>query len=311
MRSLLLAAIRPLVIRIGDGAVHRKMRKRQQRKEKWQAEGRATWNARLPPARSTEKDSLDVGGRGGGVDVSTQQQSPFFTKLPLEIRRLIYTYALGGEQLELELVDEILDEKRYKRAPFRLKCPSAQRLLAFPKSCKMVYMEAVQFIYTSNTFLIPDITAYFCFQRLLPTYFFQAIQSVHLTWAHPEAREMFNFLDGIPPYDVSSWKQTWQEISKMKGLKYVRVNMVINAPYVIAEYEELLFSPLAAVQGVEEIEVYVSWEEHGQADEEGRGRVWPFTLRRGVESLAWVRCERGLGWQPGWKVVVNFKEAEG
>lgn len=239
--------------------------------------------------------------------MSTQQQSLFFTKLPLEIRRLIYTYALGGERLQLELVDELVDEKGYERAPFRLTCLSAQRLLAFPKSCKMVYMEAVQFIYTSNTFLIPDITAYFCFQRLLPTYFFQAIQSIHLDWAHPEAREMFDFLNGIPPYDVSSWNQTWQEISKMKGLKYVRANIVVNAPYVIAAYEELLFSPLAAVQGVEEIEVYVSWEEHGQADEEDRGRVWPFTLRRGVTSLAWVPRERGVGW----KVVVNFKEAEG
>ena len=83
----------------------------------------------------------------------------------------------------------------------------------------------------------------------------------------------------------------------MKGLKYVRVNMAINAPYVIAAYEELLFSPLAAVQGVEEIEVCVSWEEHGQADEEDRRRVWPFTLRRGIASLAWMLYERGVGWQ--------------
>ena len=97
---------------------------------------------------------------------------------------------------------------------------------------------------------------------------------------------MFDILVGIPPYDVSSWNQTWQEISKMKGLKYVRVDMVIYAPYVKAAYEELLFSPLAAVQGVEEIEACVSWEEYDQADEEDGGRVWPFTVRRGVASLA-------------------------
>ena len=95
---------------------------------------------------------------------------------------------------------------------------------------------------------------------------------------------MFDFLGGIPPYDVSSWNQTWQEILKMKGLKYVRVNMVINAPWVTAEYEELLFSPLAAVQGVEEIEACVSWEEDDRAGRGGSGRVWPFTVRRGVLS---------------------------
>ncbi|OCK89426.1 uncharacterized protein K441DRAFT_699780 [Cenococcum geophilum 1.58] len=281
--SLLLAAIRPYGIAIIDWSMHRKMRRRQERKERWQAKGRATWNARLPPARSTEKDYLDVVG-GGGVDVSTQQQSSFFTKLPLEIRRLIYAYALGGEQLQLEVVDEFIDEKMYEKAPFRLRCPSAQRLLAFPKSCKMVYEEAVQFIYTSNTFLIPNITAYFCLQRLLPTHSFQAIQSIHLNWAHPEAREMFDFLDGIPPYDVSSWNQTWQEISKMKGLKYVRVNMVIYAPDVKPAYEELLFSSLAAVQGVEKIEARVSWEEDGQPNED-RGRVWPFTVRTRLWGL--------------------------
>jgi hypothetical protein len=145
MRSLTAIAIRsltPIVQRYGNWVVHRKMRRRQERKEKWQAEGRATWNARLPPARSTEKDSLDVGGRGG-VDVSTQRQSLFFAKLPLEIRRLIYTYALGGEQLQLELVDE----KGYEKTPFRLKCVSAQRLLAFPKSCKMVYIHTYLFFF--------------------------------------------------------------------------------------------------------------------------------------------------------------------
>ena len=141
-RSLLLTAMRPPVIAICDWSVHRKMRRRQERKERWQAEGRATWNARLPPARSTEKDSLDVGG-GEGVDVSTQQQSLFFAKLPPEIRLLIYTYALGGEQLQLEVVDE----KGYEKAPFRLRCLSAQRLLAFPKSCKMVYVHTYLFFF--------------------------------------------------------------------------------------------------------------------------------------------------------------------
>ena len=144
MRSLTAIAMRsltPIVVRYADWVVHRKMRRRQERKEKWQAEGRATWNARLPPARSTEKDSLNVGGRGG--DVSTQRQSLFFAKLPLEIRRLIYTYALGGEQLQLEVVDE----KGYEKTPFRLKCLSAQRLLAFPKSCKMVYIHTYLFFF--------------------------------------------------------------------------------------------------------------------------------------------------------------------
>jgi hypothetical protein len=145
MRSLTAIAMRPLIVIVGryiDWVIHRKMRRRRERKERWQAESRATWNARLPPARSTEKDSLNIGGRGG-VDVSTQRQSLFFAKLPLEIRRLIYTYALGGERLQLE----VADEKGYEKTPFRLKCLSAQQLLAFPKSCKMVYIHTYLFFF--------------------------------------------------------------------------------------------------------------------------------------------------------------------
>lgn len=60
----------------------------------------------------------------------TQSQASLFTKLPLEVREIIYGYALGGHLLSLELVDEP------KNAPFRIRCmqwPSS--VMAFPMTC--------------------------------------------------------------------------------------------------------------------------------------------------------------------------------
>ena len=111
-------------------SMRNKMRKRAER-EKWQAESRANWHARLPPAYSTEGNTPVIEGIR---DVSTQQQSLFFAKLPIELRNLIYTYALGGEQLQLRIVGA----REYDKAPFKLRCVSAQHIFAFPKSCKLV-----------------------------------------------------------------------------------------------------------------------------------------------------------------------------
>ncbi|KAF1842547.1 uncharacterized protein K460DRAFT_370513, partial [Cucurbitaria berberidis CBS 394.84] len=176
---------------------------------------------------------------------------------------------MGGEKLPLEVDFEQLG------APFMLTCRAAQPLLAFPKTCKLAYLEAAQFIYASNTFQIPDLTSYVCFQRLLPANSFQAIQSIHMKWESPICCELFGYERyGFIPYDISSWNQTWQEISGIKGLKYVRVDMTSIDPISKygADYEDLLFSPLEAVQGVKYMDVGVDWV----AD---RGKKRPFTVR--------------------------------
>lgn len=67
---------------------------------------------------------------------SSQEGSFFFTKLPLELRRLIYEYAVGTEELQIKVSDEEED----LTTPFRLSCPAALRLFAFPGSCKLAYV---------------------------------------------------------------------------------------------------------------------------------------------------------------------------
>ncbi|KAF2031467.1 hypothetical protein EK21DRAFT_87967 [Setomelanomma holmii] len=261
MRSFFYTA----VTGVYDRAMSNKTRKREDRKEQWRTNCRTIWNARLPP--------------------NCYQDNSFFKKLPLELRRLVYTYDLSGEQLYVEVMNEDkhfnAQTGREKEPPFRLRCLAAQDLLAFPASCKLAPLETAHYFYSFNTFQISGITALICFQRSLPTRYFQAIQSLHLQYSYPQAREMIQgFLEGIPPYDSSSWSLAWKQISTMRRLTNLRVDIVLWTRWIEAAYEDLLLSVVATVRDVENVEVYASWAAIVPADVEG-AKVWPFTLRRG------------------------------
>ena len=92
---------------------------------------------------------------------------------------------------------------------------------------------------------------------------------------------MWEFLHGYPPYNVSCWSLMWSEISKMRALKHVRVEIVPGSTYIYADYEYALFTPLETAQGSKKFEVYASWPEH--KDLHRQGKTWPFKITRGVE----------------------------
>lgn len=95
----------------------------------------------LPPAQS---EDLVVFKK---TEVVSQHQSSFFGRLLLELRESIYVYALGREQLQIEVSgDEEGDIwRRRPKLAFELRCSSAQQLLAFPKLCKLAYIHTFFF----------------------------------------------------------------------------------------------------------------------------------------------------------------------
>ena len=140
LRSLKEKLIETLIVAPYDRGLKRSARKRKEYHDRLRAEACAAWNARLPRVRQKSEDAFDSCST---ADVCTQQQSPFFAKLPLELRRLIYTYAMGGQVLQLELHGQ--DDKQLQRQmceenddeiPFTLSCVQARKLLGFPASCK-------------------------------------------------------------------------------------------------------------------------------------------------------------------------------
>jgi hypothetical protein len=112
--------------------------KRALEKENHREKATQAWHARLPPARAADEASPIT------TDVCTQSDSLFFRKLPLEIRMQIYTELLCGQELLFLVPDENRDlygdEIEKADVPFKLTCPAARGLLAFPMSCKRAYV---------------------------------------------------------------------------------------------------------------------------------------------------------------------------
>lgn len=104
--------------------------------------------------------------------------------------------------------------------------------------------EVARLIHDSNTFCFQDITAFFCFQRLLPPHYFLAIRSIHLRWAH--AWDVKHFLDGVPPSNLEAWRSYWRQIAEMKGLESINVVIALGVP----EYEEDFSSHWWMFQGL-------------------------------------------------------------
>jgi hypothetical protein len=106
----------------------------------------AIWENKLPPVCDLPENNTtwDV------ANVSTQQQSAFFSKLPAEIRNMIYAYLFSEQDLEIEVVDKEIRCKRdkYQETAFQLCCPEAHQLLSFAKSCELAYVNIPIF---SNT----------------------------------------------------------------------------------------------------------------------------------------------------------------
>ena len=136
----------------------------------------------------------------------------------------------------------------------------------------------MEYLYTSNTFRFSGVTAYWCFQRLLPSQSLNLIQELRLQYSYSQAYDLVDGLIlGIPPYGRDCWYETWETISKMKGLKHARADFFICVPYVHAEQEEIFFSPLKCLRDGVEVEVRANWEKHISVPE---GMTWAFVVRR-------------------------------
>jgi hypothetical protein len=129
MRDLKDNIIETVVVVPYERMIAKKRRERRGHIKKLGAEASASWHARLPAPKVETDGAFHLCST---TDTSLQKQSLFFEKLPLELRRFVYAYAMGGEELQLEL-----REDGDKTIPFKMRCAEAQSLLVFPGSCKI------------------------------------------------------------------------------------------------------------------------------------------------------------------------------
>jgi hypothetical protein len=139
-------------------------------------------------------------------------------------------------------------------------------------------MEAVEYIYTSNKFRHSTVTAFWCFRRLISNAKFDLIQNLHLQYPYRQGHDyVHGLIEGTPPYNQDCWNKTWGDISKMKNLKRVTVDLFVYAMAMHAGHEEIFFSPLEGLRDDVDIEVRVTWAEDASVQ---WAKTWPFTVKR-------------------------------
>ncbi|KAI9844028.1 MAG: hypothetical protein M1837_005963 [Sclerophora amabilis] len=140
--------------------------------------------------------------------------------------------------------------------------PPDERLLSLVKTCRQVYHEAIEIIYSDNVFDVkrPDCIL-FLSSTILP-HRLNAIRSLRIHWyfswplyvAVPGGRRKH-----YPPYDEATWERTWEIIADMEGLQYIRVLMdelwMERTPNEVAT----ILEPLKRVPSGKDFEAEIPW----------------------------------------------------
>ncbi|MCJ1246327.1 hypothetical protein MMC30_003534 [Trapelia coarctata] len=263
---------------------------------------------------------------GTTQSTSDQAQSYFFSKLPFELRLHIYldllcqkeendVMHLSSTKDRLHHVrctegDRIIDNRvgwqhgcwaMYAVAAKDCACnqmehghgvgvehPSQnEKLLALLQTCRRAYSEAINILYTDNSFSIRQDTALIHLATLVPPHRLNLIKTLHCDFIL-DFRTYRRSCNSSP--DVfDSWEETWHILAGMRGLQTLQVTITkLGATQSLATTYQIMsvLAPLKAVTGVKGYGVDLMFEV--PEDLERRLGEVPFQLRCGREVYAGV-----------------------
>lgn len=208
------------------------------------------------------------------IDKIVDQQSPLLQRLPLEIRRIIYGFVVGGDTICLSVVpfrvsghaphDGQLSQIRHSRNEMtrydliRADNRFSPRRTALLKSCRQIYAEAIDMLYSTNTFLITNLYILFAFVKTILPRRFHMIQAIQVTY-------IFTFAV-TPTYrcyircSLQEWKNFWTLIASMQGLRYLTVQLEQTEDGVAVadpkeDIETTTLRPLMSIRGLRKFEL--------------------------------------------------------
>ncbi|KAF1849455.1 uncharacterized protein K460DRAFT_276323 [Cucurbitaria berberidis CBS 394.84] len=151
------------------------------------------------------------------------------TKLPLEIRRMIYEKALGGASIKVTDIKGALFSSRCRLFE-QLDGPAHVLLdLALPllRTCRQIYSEAIEYLYKANYFLFTTDAYKQPTLEYLPYYFLPQrltqIRSVHFFWKM-DSHHYYLMTHGLDP-QMDEWLKSWDALSKLTGLQHLHITL--------------------------------------------------------------------------------------
>ena len=261
----------------------------------------------------------------------TQLQSPLF-HLPLEIRRLIYRYALTSDikhivRLGLRLGHIHCSDPQHTR-PWFHRCwgisvkgsdlyhgphndfladegtekKNKRGLLPLVMACRRIYTEAIPVLYVETTFSMLHLETLISLSETVLPNRLNLIQSVELGWyfyfPHPHYCRKVQHLDRTRR-DITTWERVWSILADMEGLRMLRVDLVGRwMEPLTAEQERLLLWPAMQVKRPRVWDLILDWEDFGGAGFDWEAQGAPFKVVR-AEGFGNERFEEASIWNAG------------
>lgn len=239
-----------------------------------------------------------------------QLQSPLFSNLPLEIRRLIYHHALVSRSTHIVRLGPRLGHIRCRLSrnarPWDHRCwgitvngsdlyhgphdgfPTEEEteenkpgLLPLVMACRRIYTEAMPVLYGDNTFSMLHLESVMSLADTILPQRLNTIRSVELGWyfyiPYPLYTCKFQPMD-YPPNDIATWERVWSILANMEGLVTLRIDLKARwmEPLTVDEERQLL-APAMVVRTPRAWEMRLDWKDAG-VDWEAQGA--PFRVAR-------------------------------
>lgn len=200
--------------------------------------------------------------------INPQSTSPLFTTLPPEIRHIIWSYVFGADTLHLVQIKNKIRHVRCSAPPssptaltqHRHCCPTttarwrvhdgrdqghSDNLLyphthdtlpeqlssshvALLRSCKAVYVEAVDYLYTQSTFDVDDLYTFIAFAQSLSPRSLAVIRNLTLQWMPvwtPLSGQDHKGSIYAHTHSDALWKELWARVASLPSLKELRVSL--------------------------------------------------------------------------------------
>ncbi|KAF2878534.1 hypothetical protein BDV95DRAFT_24814 [Massariosphaeria phaeospora] len=215
--------------------------------------------------------------------------------LPLELRQMIYRSVVGDSTMHMILKENKLGHLRCK-APSAIQCPlgfngrtlsreccwgtvdsaniwAPRRgnvveptdgdILPLLQTCRQIYSESINYLYSTNTFSFSDLD---CLRYFSTTPRFSLIQTLDIEWClswpiyDPFAQHLLLSNPALfPPHDEATWEETWRIVAAMPHLAFVRVSLLYFDGFRDPRCEGRMLAPLWGVTRPKRFEVHVSW----------------------------------------------------
>ncbi|KAF2183823.1 hypothetical protein K469DRAFT_751244 [Zopfia rhizophila CBS 207.26] len=217
--------------------------------------------------------------------------------LPLELRQMIYRCVLGDSTMHMILKEERLGHLKCK-APSAVECrlgfngrtlsreccwgtfdfaniwtpmngvkeSTDGNIIPFLSTCRQIYSESINFLYSTNTFSFSDLDCLRYFSCTTLPNRFNMIQNLDIEWCmswpiydNIAQQLLLNNPALYPPYDETTWEETWRIVANMTNLKFIRVSLLYVDGFRDAACEAKMLAPLRKVTIPAKFEVHVSW----------------------------------------------------